>query len=259
MAEKKERGGVLERLLPVLLFASIGLAFAVGVLWQKVSSLEKGTTPAKVAGEVAQNPDTVPDTNAPQPQEPLEGKLSEDQAAKLVKVDSDDHVRGNSNASVYLIEYSDYECPFCASFHTTANQVLDEYGDDVAWVYRHYPLDQLHPRARPAAKASECVAELGGNEAFWAFSDIIFEDQSKLSDLEAVASDVGLDSAGFKSCIDSDKYAELVENDLQEGTAAGVRGTPGNFIVNKGGDVWFVPGAFPFAQLKPYIDEALAS
>jgi protein-disulfide isomerase len=253
MAEKAKSGALLDRLVPILLLASIVMAFAVGVLWQKVGSLEKGTSPVKPpAGQAGDTVDNAPPPDAG----PDQGKLAEEQASKVVAVTSDDHVRGASNPKVYLIEYSDYECPFCARFHETAQQVLDEYGNDVAWVYRHYPLDQIHPQARPAAIASECVAEIGGEDAFWNFTDAIFADQTSLDDLEAVASSVGAGS-GFASCLESEKYDSLVTTQLTEGTNAGVRGTPGNFLVNQAGDVWFIPGAYPYEQIQPMIDEAL--
>jgi len=253
MAEKAKSGGLLDRLVPILLLASIAMAFAVGVLWQKVNSLEKGTSPvAAPGGQAGGAVDNAPPPDAG----PEQGKLADDQAAKVAAVDSDDHVRGSSDPKVYLIEYSDYECPFCSRFHETAQQVMKEYGDDVAWVYRHYPLDQIHPKARPAAIAAECVAEIGGEDAFWKFTDDLFADPSGLEDLEAVASKVGAGS-GFASCLESEKYDELVNTDLSEGTNAGVRGTPGNFIVNQNGDTWFIPGAYPFEQIQSMIDEAL--
>jgi protein-disulfide isomerase len=254
MAEKAKSGGLLDRLVPILLLASIVMAFIVGILWQKVNGLEQGTSPTRALGEqVGDTVDNVPPPDAG----PEQGKLAEDQAAKVAAVDSDDHVRGSRSAKIFLIEYSDYECPFCSRFHETAKQVLDEYGNDVAWVYRHYPLDQIHPSARSAAIASECVAEIGGEDAFWKFTDAIFADQTSIEDLGGVASSVGAGGSGFTSCLESEKYDERVSSDLTEGTNAGVRGTPGNFIVNQGGDVWFIPGAYPFEQIQPMIDEAL--
>jgi protein-disulfide isomerase len=103
-----------------------------------------------------------------------EGKLTAEQIARIPKVSAADHVRGSRSAQVFLIEYSDFQCSFCARFHPTAKQLVDEY-QNVAWVYRHFPLDAIHPLARPTAEASECVAELGGNDAFWEFTDAIFE------------------------------------------------------------------------------------
>lgn len=247
MLGKVIKENVLERLLPILLVATVILAFAVGILWQKVSSLEGGKT----------TEETQP-TDVAQP--PVDGKLSEDQAGKVEKVSDKDHIRGNKDAKVFLIEYSDFECSFCARFHPTTQQVLGEYGDDVAWVYRHFPLDTIHPRARPVAQASECVAELGGEDVFWSFIDEIFENQeTALSDsgLKNTASKLGLDANAFSNCVESEKHKDKVEDQYQGGLTAGVTGTPGNFIVNSKGEVWLIPGAVPFEALKQTIDEAL--
>ncbi|MDZ4231730.1 MAG: DsbA family protein, partial [Candidatus Pacearchaeota archaeon] len=97
-----------------------------------------------------------------------------------LEVTDQDHIRGNSSAEVTIIEYSDLECPFCKQFHPTMQQVLSEYGDKVRWVYRHFPLDQIHPQARPGAEASECVAEQKGDEGFWTFADYVFDNQARI-------------------------------------------------------------------------------
>ncbi len=94
--------------------------------------------------------------------------------ANMPAVTADDNILGNENARIVLVEYSDFECPFCGRFHPTAKQVLDEFGDSVALVYRHFPLS-FHPNAQQAAEASECVAKEGGNEAFWSYADSLFE------------------------------------------------------------------------------------
>lgn len=248
---KENPKDLLEKLVPVLLVLTIGLAFAVGILWQKVSDMQGD----RIGSTTVQQGDN-------QPAQPTNGKLSEAQAESVPGVKEDDHVRGSRDASVFIIEYSDFECPFCASFHPTAQQALEEYGDDVAWVYRHFPLDTLHPRARPAAEASECVAELGGNDALWLFADYIFENQeTALSDsgLAEAASQAGVSTAAFSECFESGQFAQVVEDEYQEGLTAGVTGTPGNFIVNTNGEVWVLPGAVPFASLQQSIDEALGS
>ncbi|MEK7510134.1 MAG: thioredoxin domain-containing protein [Patescibacteria group bacterium] len=101
-----------------------------------------------------------------------------------VTVTENDHIRGSFNAPVTLVEFSDFQCPFCARFHPTVQQALQEYGDKVRWVYKHFPLDQIHPQATPAAEASECIAEQKGNEGFWEFADAVFENQDRLKDIE---------------------------------------------------------------------------
>lgn len=93
----------------------------------------------------------------------------------LDPVTASDHIRGDINADVIIVEYSDLECPFCARFHPIIKDILEQYGTKVAWVYRHFPLDGIHANARAKAEASECVASLGGNDAFWKYVDATFD------------------------------------------------------------------------------------
>jgi len=95
-------------------------------------------------------------------------------APKVPALSEADHLRGSINAPVALIEYSDLECPFCKSFHPSAQQVMDKYGDKVVWAYRHFPLESIHLSARSLAEGSECVAQLGGNDKFWDYVDFVF-------------------------------------------------------------------------------------
>lgn len=96
--------------------------------------------------------------------------------AEFTPVTEKDHIRGSLDAKVIIVEFSDYDCPFCKRFHNTMIEVFESYDEsEVAWVYRHFPLDQLHPEARTKAVASECIASLEGNDAFWAFSDLLGE------------------------------------------------------------------------------------
>ncbi|MBI2334632.1 thioredoxin domain-containing protein [Candidatus Daviesbacteria bacterium] len=174
-----------------------------------------------------------------------------------------DHVRGDRNAKILLIEYSDLECPFCKRFHPTAQQAVDDYQGQVAWVYRHFPLDQIHSKADKEAEATECANELGGNDSFWKMTDKIFEATPSnngldLATLPDLAAQVGLDKNKFKACLDSGKYAGHVEEDYQSGLKAGVRGTPGSFLLDqKSGKKLEVPGAVPFDSLKSSIDSLL--
>lgn len=165
-----------------------------------------------------------------------------------------DHVRGNPKAAVTLVEFSDFQCPFCQRFHPTAQQALDEYGDDIRWVYKHFPLDAIHSNARPAAEASECVAEQKGDDGFWRFADAMFENQELLapSFYREVAQQIGVNLTQFDDCVSSRKYQEKVEGDVQTGLQAGVAGTPGSFVNGVP-----VRGAVPYEQLKSIIDSVL--
>ena len=254
--EAKSEKSTLERLVPILLLASIVLAFAVGVLWQKVTTLEQVSS--GVAGAKVADAQDAPEA----PPAPPNGKLSAEQAERVPTVSDDDHKRGSG--TVYVIEYSDLECPFCKQFHSTLQDVMDEYEGKVVWVYRHFPLDMLHPKARVEAAATECAYEQGGNEAFWALTDKIYEvtpanNGLDLDDLPKLATEVGLDGAALQECIDSGKYDDKVEEQYQGGVAAGVTGTPGNFIIAENGDVWAMPGALPANSLAEIIEEALGN
>jgi protein-disulfide isomerase len=139
---------------------------------------------------------------------------------------------------------------------------VDEYKGEVAWVYRHYPLDSLHPQAREEALATECAAEQKGTDGFWALTDKIYEvtpsnNGLNLADLPKLAGQVGLDGTKLQTCIDSGKYKDIVEAQYQGGVTAGVTGTPGNFVINDKGEAWLIPGAVPFTTLKQTLDEAL--
>jgi protein-disulfide isomerase len=251
MAEtKSDKNSLQQYSTPILAVIVVGLAFAVGMLWQKVQTLEKG----RVAGT-----ETVADTPTSAPQAPSNGRLAKDQAALLPQVNSQDHIRGSENADAFLVEYSDYYCPYCSQFHPTAKSVIDDYNGKVAWVYRHFPLDQLHPNARPLAEISECISDLAGEEAFWRFTDAVYA-QPPADPQAAIALAVtqGVNESQLQACYDSGKFKSKVEDQYQKGLSAGVNGTPGNFIVSSSGDVWSIPGAVPANTLKKTIDEALA-
>ncbi len=191
------------------------------------------------------------------------------EAAGAVKpVNSEDHILGSPDAPVKLIEFSDFECPFCKRFHVTMKRLMDEYGKDgrIAWVYRHFPLDAIHSKARKEAQAAECANELGGNEAFWAFSDRLFEitpsnDRLDLALLPQIAEDIGLDRGRFEVCLEGDarggKYADHIESDLQDATASGGVGTPFTLVIAPNGKVLPINGAQPYAAVKSLIELAL--
>ena len=183
----------------------------------------------------------------------------------VVAPDDQDHYKGSKSAKITLIEYSDFECPFCQRFHPTAQQAVDEYGGDVNWIYRHFPLS-FHANAQKEAEAAECAGEQGGDDKFWEYTDLIFARTASngtgfaLADLGPLAEEVGLNESKFQDCLDSGKYAQHVQADMAAGSAAGVSGTPGTFVYNnQTGDSQLIPGALPFTQLKSAIDQFLNS
>ena len=183
------------------------------------------------------------------------------QLEKMPEVTKDDHIRGNAKAKVVLVEYSDYECPFCARFHPTMVQAIEEMGDKVAWVYRQYPLS-FHPNAQKAAEGSECVAKLAGNEAFWTYSDAISEVNSANGKLTAEAitesaAKAGVNASAFKSCLDSDEMAAIVKEQTSTGGSAGITGTPGTIVVVDGKPMELIPGALPYDSVKATIEKYL--
>ena len=225
--------------------ALIGFIVGAGVAFIAVGG---GVQLAPGTPSVAAQPTPAPTPSLPTPE-----------PSDVPPVTADDHVRGNPNATVSIIEYSDFECPFCQRVHPTISQVVDEYGDDVNWVYRHYPLS-FHPNAQVTAEASECIAELGGNDAFWEFADIVFTEGAVEANLLGYAEEVGVDGAAFQTCLDSGKYADKIATQMSEGSAAGVTGTPGNIILNnETGDAVTVAGAQPFQAFQSAIDTLLGS
>ncbi len=178
------------------------------------------------------------------------------QATQVVPVGPNDHIKGNPNAKLVLIEYSDFECPFCARVHPTIKQIMEKYPNDVAWVYRHFPLS-FHPKAMPAAVASECVAQLGGNDAFWKFADVVFDEKN--FDHVSTAKALGINEAKFKACIDdSAAIVEKINQQTKEGSLAGVTGTPGNILYNpKTKEARLIPGARPIEMFLPDIEDML--
>jgi len=175
-------------------------------------------------------------------------------------VDENDHILGNPNAPIMIVEYSDYDCPFCKNFHETMNQIMKNYGTDgkVAWVYRHFPLEQLHPSAPYIAQASECVAELGGNDAFWKFSDLVFgergiNERTNTTRLNEFAVSSGVSGNAFESCMTSAHTKQFVEEDFADGVSAGAKGTPHTLVLVAGQRI-VISGAQPYASVSQLLD-----
>jgi len=160
--------------------------------------------------------------------------------------------KGPDDAPIEMIEFSDFQCPFCQRANPTVEQVLKTYGNRIHFVYRHYPLP-THPNARPAAEASTCAEEQG---RFWEYHDQLFRNATRLTDadLKQHALAAGLDASRFNACFDSHKFKSAVDKDMAEGNEAGVTGTPAFFINGRA-----LEGAQPFESFKRVIDEELAA
>jgi protein-disulfide isomerase len=161
-------------------------------------------------------------------------------------------VKGDANAPVTIVEFSDFQCPFCKQAEGTLQAVIAKYGSKVRLAYMDFPLREIHPRAQAAAEAARCAHEQG---KFWEYHDVLYADQSKLDTpgLIATARGLGMNEQTFQSCLDSGKFKSKIEADLAEGQKVGVSGTPGFFINGV-----FLSGAQPQAEFERIIDTQLA-
>ena len=178
-----------------------------------------------------------------------------------VQIEDNDPVLGDPDAPVSVVEFSDFECPFCgrAYFDAVADLKQSSYftNGEVNFIYKHFPLTSIHPRAQPSAEASLCADEQG---MFWEYHDMLFENQASLDDasLKSYASQLGLDTNEFNDCLDSGEYGGEVSKELAQATAAGGRGTPYFVVINtETGDTQAVSGAVPFANLEAAINAVL--
>jgi protein-disulfide isomerase len=184
------------------------------------------------------------------------------------KLSPTDHTQGNINARIVIFEYSDLDCPYCVRFHGTMKQLVADYPNDVLWVYRHFPLDNLHPKARIESVASECVAQIGGNNAFWQFIDSAFAFTSSNIDdpmptLINFAGTAGVGQKAFDACITkniSDKKIDaIITNQQNIGAQSGTQGTPYNIILDRQtGAIYPAPGAQDLDTMHEIIKTILA-
>ena len=234
----------------ILLIIVFVVGFLGGSLWTENKLLKSGS------GTVA-----VKDTAD-------EEEAAETALKNIPEVTDQDHIRGNKDAKVVLIEYSDYQCPYCNKFHPTMKEVMDNYGDQIAWVYRHFPLS-FHPYAQILGEASECVAAYAGNDAFWTFSDDIYasmsdesiydEDGETISDetILSKAVNAGANRDEIAKCLDNSEMTNKVKNQAAAGGQAGITGTPGTVIVSEKGGYELIPGALPYVQVEQMLQNHL--
>jgi protein-disulfide isomerase len=219
----------------------LGFILIVSTNYQFKTSDNKDS--AKPAAQVNNN------TNTPTPNQPP-AKVS-------VTVKDTDYIRGDKNATVTLIEYSDLECPYCQRFHTSMEKLMTEFQGKIRWIYRHFPLT-FHANAQKEAEAAECVGKLGGADKYWTFVDKIYERTKTggtgfaLTSLPKLAREVGVSESQFNICLDGGEFAAKVQSDLEEGAALGVQGTPTTFVNGTA-----VEGAVSYEQLKAVVEQAL--
>lgn len=162
----------------------------------------------------------------------------------------EEHTKGNHNAAVTIVEFSDFQCPYCRAVQPTLEQLMQEYPDDVKLIYRHFPLPS-HQYAMKAAEASECAAD---QEKFWEYHDLLFENQDALhaSALKDYAKRLGLNTTAFNACLDSGAMQQRIEIIVKNGVEKGVTGTP-TFLINDK----IIYGNQPYSVFKSSVEEEL--
>lgn len=169
---------------------------------------------------------------------------------------AEDHIIGSPTAPIVLVEYSDFQCPFCSMVYPTLKKLVSESNGQIALVQRQLPLVSIHPNANPSANAAECIAAQLGNEGYWKFADAIFADQSKMSDAfyTQLAGQFGADMAKYQTCVTNKTYQSKIDQDTAEAGQNGGSGTPFTVVVNtKTGKMAPVSGALPEAQFQSVI------
>lgn len=232
------------------LFIGISVITTFAFFFTLAMALDNGSLggdDAKVAdsGNVAGQQDAVVDPAAGVAPTPTPTPVDIEQ---IVSLDGA-HIKGAENATVTMIEYSDFECPYCSKHQETLTQILDEYPNDVRLVYKHFPLS-FHANAQKAGEASECA---GDQDKFWEMHDLIYAAEAlSIDTFKQFAKDLGLDTSKFNTCLDDGTHASTVQSDMVEGQAAGVEGTPATFVNGT-----LISGAIPYDSFKAVIDAEL--
>ncbi len=172
------------------------------------------------------------------------------------KPSASDHIIGSPSAPIVLIEYSDFQCPYCEVIYPTLKKIVDESKGQIAWVYRQFPLTTIHPQAGSAANASECIAAQLGSDGFWKYADAVFGNQSKLaaSYSAQIAKQLGADMTKYTQCVSDSTYQQRIDADAQEVQGIGGTGTPYVVVLNtKTNKAAVIPGALPYDQAMSVI------
>ncbi len=240
---------------PIILWiAGLIAAFAIGLgagylIWARPLQSELTAAQATIAAQVA-----AADAHEKAAAAQAEAVQAEQQEVRRYDVPiDDDPIRGSQDAAITIIEFSDYECPFCRRWHQEVlPQIQAKYGDQVRHVYRDFPLYSIHPNAGPAAEAANCA---GDQDRYWEFSDRLFSGERALGreTYETFARDLDLDLATFTQCLDDQRHKDEVDADFAYASELGVRSTPTFFINGLA-----VVGAQPFEVFEQIIDMELA-
>jgi len=273
------RRGALEEIIASALMDNAAKAQGIdraALVEKEITSKVTAVTDAEIAAWYQANPAQVRGAPLEQVRQPIRTFLTQERMQKIrgqyiddlksktavrvlldpprqkVTMAAASPARGPKDAPIQIVEFSDFQCPFCFRVGPSLKQVFDTYGDRIHLIYREYPLPN-HPNARPASEAGLCANEQG---KFWPFHDRLFASQQKLgaADLKQHAAELGLDTSRFNACVDSHKYADDVEADITAGNEAGVNGTPAFFINGR-----MLSGAQPFEEFKKIIDDELAA
>lgn len=187
-----------------------------------------------------------------------QGAPTSDAYKNVSPVTDSDHILGNKDAKVKIVTFSDMECPFCIRFEPTMKQIVSDYNGQVSWVYRHYPLESLHQNAKPAADASECVSEMGGQQKFWdfmtKFTEAVENGSGGKIDVVSVAKQIGVD---ISSCAGKGKYDSKIASQTDDANNSGFEGTPYSIVVVDGTPVTTINGAYPVDEVKKIVDQYL--
>lgn len=186
-------------------------------------------------------------------------------ASMLRPVSPQEHVVGNPTAPVVVVTYSDLDCAYCKQFDRTMSQVMTDYGagGQVAWVYRHMPILAAHPASGLHAEASECVASLGGEEAFWRFIDLMHASAPGANEFDPDAystllAPLGIGEEPFERCMDAGRFVKKVEADLRNALEIGATAAPYSVIVVSGKEPLPLSGTLTYPEMKTVIDQAIA-
>jgi protein-disulfide isomerase len=167
-----------------------------------------------------------------------------------------DHIEGSPNAKVVLIEYSDFQCPFCSLVYPTLKSIVENSGGKIAWVMRNYPLTSIHPQAQGAANAAECIAAQLGNTGWWKYADAVFNNQDKLNPAYSaeLAAQFGADMQKYNACVAAGTYQSKIDAQAAEAQNNGGQGTPYTVVYGSGKQVP-VSGALPQSNFESVISQ----